>query len=528
MGSAATNPHGEDDRTSPTSFSTRPSTVNPSALEGDALYGRPETFRRLTTAISARPRAVAREKAYALCALIFIGDWVFSCLAIFAGLVFRDWQRLGWTLRSESLLDLRSSPLTWSLVGATTFVWLMALLHTYEIQNLYRLRRWSQNLVRSVLVWSGFVWAYIGLFKVTGYAPRLGVVYCALTILVLEALWRLSSFVFLVQPNIKESATSRILMVGWNDKVTQLWKAMRGDIAQLGEVVGSVPMPGGTFSSRPPAEVAVLGDYFDLPSLVAECQVDSIILSEVTCSAVDIESLIRFCQRELIGFRMVPEYFPAFGSGLQVQTLSGVPLLGVCHLPLDRTLNRMIKRSTDILGALCGLALSTLIVPVCAVATYLESPGPIFEWQRRISRGGKIFNICKMRTTEVPNKEISMLHFPDNPEPRILTVGNMMQRFYIDSLPRFFSVLVGDMSLVGPAPEQIENTNKLKAEIPNYSARHEIRPGLTGWAQIQGLQGDADPRKRIEADLYYLERWSVLLDIYCIMATLFRTRSLKD
>jgi lipopolysaccharide/colanic/teichoic acid biosynthesis glycosyltransferase len=342
------------------------------------------------------------------------------------------------------------------------------------------------------------------------------------------ALWRLISFVFLVQPGVKEAATSRILVVGWNEKVTQLWKAMRRDIAQLGEIVGSVPMPEGTFAARPPAELAVLGDYFDLPSLVAECQVNAIILADVTCSAVDIQSLIGFCQREMIAFQMVPEYFPALSSGLRVQTLSGVPLLGVSELPLDRTLNRMIKRSTDIVVSLFGLLLSAFIVPIFAAAIYLQSPGPIFQWQRRTSRGGKSFNICKIRTTEVVRPGPALQDPAPETEPRVLWAGKMMQEFYIDSLPRFWSVLMGDMSLVGPAPEHFENAHRLKTEIPNYSARHEIRPGLTGWAQIQGLQRDADPGRRTEADLYYLENWTVWLDLYCVLATLLRTRSLRD
>jgi len=390
------------------------------------------------------------------------------------------------------------------------------------------LRRWSGNLVKSALIWSGIVWAYIGLFKVTGYAPRVGVVYCAVTMFGFVTFWRLISFVFLVQPGIKEAATSRILVVGWNEKVTQLRKAMRRDIAQLGEIVGSVPMPEGTFASRPPAELAVLGDYFDLPSLVAECQVNSIILSDATCSAVDIQSLISFCQREMIAFQMVPEYFPALSSGLRVQTLSGVPLLGVCQLPLDRTFNRMIKRLTDIVGALCGLMVSAVIVPSFACAIYLESPGPIFQWQRRTTRGGRSFNICRIRTTSMTPTNVPFDLQTGNSAPRILWIGKLMQRFYIDSLPRFWNVLVGDMSLVGPAPEHFESTTRLKVEIPNYSARHEIRPGLTGWAQIQGLQRDADPGKRTEADLYYLENWSAWLDLYCVMATLLRTRSLAD
>jgi exopolysaccharide biosynthesis polyprenyl glycosylphosphotransferase len=488
-----------------------PSTERPKAAQ--------EIFKR------AAPQAIPREYAYGLCALILMGDWLVACSAVYAGLTLRDWQRNGWVLVLKNPFDLQSPLALWSLIGGILFSWFMVAFKTYEVANLYNLRRWSKNLVRSVFLWAVAVWAIIGLFQVANFAPRLGALYCILTLTGFATLWRLVSFMFLIQPNVKEAASSRVIVVGWNDKVADLRKAMRRDLSQLEEIIGCVPMPGGYFAAKPPAELAVLGDYSAIPTLVAECNANSIILSDVSCPPLEIQHLIGFCQRELINFRMVPGYFPALKSGLQIQTLSGVPLLGVSQLPLDRTINRLVKRVIDVLGAIVGLCVSSLIVPAFAVIVYLESPGSVLYKQRRTSRGGRTFDIYKIRSMSADAESASGAVWCKKDDPRRLKIGTFMRKFNIDELPQFWNVLIGDMSLVGPRPERPELIEKFKDEIPNYNARHEVRAGLTGWAQIQGLRGDTDLNKRIEADLYYLENWSVMVDFYCIIATLFKVKN---
>jgi exopolysaccharide biosynthesis polyprenyl glycosylphosphotransferase len=501
-------------------FSPKRSTVvpfptsNPLPEQGQAA---PEVLRESPTRVN------PRENAYGLCALLLIGDWVAACLAVFAGLLVRDWQRNNWVFSPISPFDLQAPLALWSLSGGGLFTWFMMMFKTYEITNLYNVRRWTKNLVRSVFLWAVAVWAFIGLFQITSFAPRLGAVYCVLALMGFVTLWRLISFIFLIQPDVKEAASSRVIVVGWNEKVAHLRKAMRRDLSQLGEIIGCVPMPGGYFASKPPAELAVLGDYSSIPRLVAECNANSIILSDVSCPSREIQDLIGFCQREMIGFKMVPEYFPALNSGLQVQTLSGVPLLGVTQLPLDRTLNRMVKRVVDIFGAMIGLSISAVIVPPFALMVYLESPGPIFYKQRRTSRGGRTFEIYKIRSMRIDAESGSGAVWCN--DPRRLKIGSFMRKYNIDELPQFWNVLIGDMSLVGPRPERPELILRFKDEIPNYNARHEVRAGLTGWAQIHGLRGDTDLSKRIEADLYYLENWSVMVDFYCILTTFVRVKN---
>ncbi len=468
---------------------------------------------------------IPREYAFMLAAMIMLGDLLISCAAIFAGLQLREWQRLGSVFNAANRVNLDSSLLMWSIGGGALFVWLMVLFRTYETANLYRVQRWFKNMLKSVFIGSTLAWACIGVFKIADFSPRIGIVYSMLTLASGFVLWRLVSFMVLIQPRVKEAASSRVIVVGWNERATHLRQAMRRDLAQLQEIIGCVPMPGGRFAQPPPSELAVLGDYSALPRLVAECRANAVILSDLSCSSREIQHLITFCQREMINFQLVPEYFPALNSGLQVETTSGVPLLGVRELPLDRTINRVFKRVMDILGSIVGLLICAVIIPPFALMVYLESPGPIFYRQLRTSRSGRTFHIYKIRSMRLDAEATSGAVWCQKEDPRRLKIGTFMRKTNIDELPQFWNVLVGDMSLVGPRPERPELIEKFKGTIPNYNARHEVRTAITGWAQIHGLRGDTDLTKRIEADLYYLENWSPLLDLYCIVATMFKIKN---
>ena len=468
-----------------------------------------------------------REFVFMLTGIVMLGDWLVSCAAVFASLQFREWQRVG------SFIGNPANPLTrelltmlgWSAGGGALFVWLLILFKTYEVDNLYRVQRWLKNAVKAVVTWSTINWAFIGLFHVTDFAPRLGVVYSMFTLVSFFVLWRLVTFLFMIRPRVKEAASTRVIVVGWNDRAAHLRFAMRRDLAQLQEIIGCVPMPGGHFMARPPTEVAVLGDYSALPRLIKECNATSIILADVSCSSREIQHLITFCQREMINFQLVPEYFPALHSGLQVNSMSGIPLLSVRELPLDRTINRLFKRGMDIVGALVGLGLCAFIFPIFAALVYIESPGPVIYRQRRTSRSGRTFFIYKIRSMKMDAEKNSGAVWCKQEDDRRLKIGTFMRKTNIDELPQFWNVLKGDMSLVGPRPERPELIEKFKDTIPNYNARHEVRTAITGWAQIKGLRGDTDLTKRIEADLYYLENWSPFMDCYCLVMTFFKVKN---
>jgi exopolysaccharide biosynthesis polyprenyl glycosylphosphotransferase len=451
-----------------------------------------------------------------------MGDGIAAGLAILAGLELREWQRTAGKMSLSTLPMVESRLVIWSIAGSLLFIWFMLMLKTYEVTNLYRMQKWLMNLIKSAILCAAAGWAYIGFMKLTGFSPRIGVIYGTVFLLFGVGMWRLCSFVLLINPRIKEAVSARIIVIGWNERAANLRQAMRRDLAQMGEVIGCIPPPSGICTSRPPKGVAVLGDFSDLPGLVTECQASSIILADVSMPTPEIQQLIAYAQRELLDFQMIPDYFPALNSGLQVQTVSGVSLLGVSKLPLDSMVNRMMKRLIDIAGAAFGLLITFPIVLLFCAIVFAESPGPVLYKQRRTSRSGRTFTIYKIRSMRLDAESASGAVWCKKEDNRRLRIGAFMRRWNIDELPQFWNVLIGDMSLVGPRPERPELIMKFKEEIPNYNARHEVRSGLTGWAQIQGLRGDTDLKLRIEADLYYLENWSLIFDFYCIVRTFFK------
>jgi exopolysaccharide biosynthesis polyprenyl glycosylphosphotransferase len=221
----------------------------------------------------------------------------------------------------------------------------------------------------------------------------------------------------------------------------------------------------------------------------------------------------------MVDFKVVPSYFQILVSGLHLETVRGVPILGVSRLPLDRSFNIFLKRFVDVVGSLVGLALALPIVAIFGALVYSESPGPIFYRQRRLGRRGMEFDILKIRSMRLDAETKGKVGWTTKDDPRRLRIGAFMRRWNIDEVPQFWNVLLGEMSLVGPRPERPELIRNFKHEIPHYNARHNAKPGITGWAQVNGLRGDTDLNKRIKSDLWYLENWNLFLDFQIMFLT---------
>jgi len=467
----------------------------------------------------------SRENASRLGTFLLAGDWAIAAFSIYAGLLFRELWRQNW--HYDMINDLTVKPLiyAWSLCGAFIFVWFMAWFRTYEGANLFRLNVIVKNSFKATCLCAIAVWAIVGFFGIFVYAPRLGVLLSAVMLFSMMVAWRLVAYGMMIRPEARSTVSSRVIMVGWNPNAERLLSAMRNDIGNLSDVIGCVPMPGGRFDAMPPKDVPVLGDYSAIRELAQLHKANSVVLADTSCSNVEIESLIHLCQAELLTFRMVPEFFPSLHSGLAVEDVSGVPLLGIHYLPLDRTRNRLLKRVMDIVGACFGLFITAPIMAVFMVMVYLESPGPVLYRQLRTSRNGRNFEIFKIRSMKVDAEKGTGAVWCKQQDDRRLKIGAFMRKTNIDELPQFWNVLIGDMSLVGPRPERPELIAQFKNNIPNYNARHKVRAGLTGWAQINGWRGDTDLTKRIEADLYYMENWSLAMDIHCMVATFFKVKN---
>lgn len=317
------------------------------------------------------------------------------------------------------------------------------------------------------------------------------------------------------------SLRERVLLVGWNSDAALLAKNMREERAGSYELIGWLPSPQQS-PDVSAAGVACLGPYEELVSVLRYSLIDVVIFTDHHARRDDILDVAGVCERELVQFQLVPSYFQILLSGLHLHTFSGLPLLGVSKLPLNQLENRVVKRVFDIIGGAIGLVLAAPIIAIFGMLVYLESPGKIFYHQRRLGRKGEPFHLIKIRSMRLDAEKDGRVGWSTKVDDRRLKIGSLMRKYNVDELPQFWNVLKGELSLVGPRPERPELIAGFKHEIANYNARHTVKPGLTGWAQIHGLRGDTCLTERIRHDLYYMENWSLGLDVQIMFLTFFK------
>ncbi len=316
-----------------------------------------------------------------------------------------------------------------------------------------------------------------------------------------------------------------VVILGTNHIAARLTETLHGEPRRRANILaylrtdGSVPAP-----EIPPALVG--GGVDGLAALLEKGNVDEVILANP--SRLDHETLsgiVVDCERHLAEFHMVPDMFSLLTSRVGVQTLDGIPLLGVSKWPLDFFWNRSLKRIEDIAGAAAGLLIFSLPVVLAAVAIKVTSRGPVFYSQERCGEKGRHFRIWKLRTMRADAHGQNGSKWTVENDPRRTPVGAFLRRWNIDEMPQFWNVLKGDMSIVGPRPEQPEFVEQFRDDIERYMWRHVSKPGITGWAQINGLRGDTSINERIKYDLYYLENWSLSFDFKIVARTIFANKN---
>lgn len=312
----------------------------------------------------------------------------------------------------------------------------------------------------------------------------------------------------------------KIILLGMGETARQLIRNFAENPRWGGDVVGVLRFNGG----EPAPEfddLPISGMVDDFEKVIKDHPVDEVIITRLDLPHQRIMEIILICEKNLIGVKLVPDVLSIMTSQVEVVNLDGIPLLGLRTLPLHSTWNRFIKRILDLFGAVAALVLALPVLLICAVAVKLSSRGPIFYRQERIGENGDTIVIYKLRTMPVDAERRTGPVLPKCDDPRATKVGRFLRRFSLDELPQLWNVIKGDMSLVGPRPERPVFVEQFKESIPRYMSRHLIKSGLTGWAQVNGLRGDTSIKMRVKYDMYYLENWSLPLDIKIILLTLF-------
>jgi exopolysaccharide biosynthesis polyprenyl glycosylphosphotransferase len=382
-----------------------------------------------------------------------------------------------------------------------------------------------KEVVVSCLIWGAGFLGFSLFFKFQPALSRVYVAFATVTAMAGLYTWRRLFYGFLQQESVARKLRQRILVVGWTDYAQRLKNIVEKDASHPYEFVCCIPVPDGKFQQQPPNDLPQINSHAEIRPLLQTLSVDIVLVADLNVPVHHLEALAGLCERELVQFKVLPSYFSILVSGLYLETISGIPILGVSRLPLDCMFNRLIKRLLDILGGLIGLLLSTPVLAIFGALIYLESPGPILYRQRRLGRNGKTFNMLKLRSMRLDAEQNGRVGWSTKDDPRRLRIGSFMRKWNIDEIPQFWNVLKGEMSLVGPRPERPELIRNFKHQIPHYNARHTVKPGITGWAQVNGLRGDTDLTERIIHDLYYVEHWNLLFDLQTILQTFFKNRN---
>lgn len=268
--------------------------------------------------------------------------------------------------------------------------------------------------------------------------------------------------------------------------------------------------------------IRVIGKIGDLSTILELNTLDEIAITLSIEEYQKLESIVTSCEKSGVHTKFIPDYNNIIPTRPFMEDLMGLPVINIRHVPLTSMVNATIKRVVDIFGAVVALILFSPVMLLTAAAIKITSPGPLIYSQERVGLHNKPFKMYKFRSMEVqpPLKEKSQWTTPG--DSRVTSIGKFIRKTSIDEMPQLVNVLKGDMSLVGPRPERPFFVERFKEEIPRYMIKHQVRPGMTGWAQVNGYRGDTSITKRIEHDLYYIENWTLGFDFKILFLTVFR------
>ena len=268
--------------------------------------------------------------------------------------------------------------------------------------------------------------------------------------------------------------------------------------------------------------IKILGTTENLSVILPENKLDEIVITLSLAEYHKLARIVGMCEKSGVQTKFIPDYNNVIPTRPYTEDILGMPVINIRHVPLSNAFNAFLKRCVDIFGALVAILLFSPVMLGTAIIIKVTSPGPLIFKQERIGKHNHPFYMYKFRSMVVQEEKAEKQGWTTKNDPRVTPVGKFIRKTSIDELPQLFNILVGDMSLVGPRPERPQFVEKFKEEIPRYMIKHQVRPGLTGWAQVNGYRGDTSIQKRIEYDLYYIENWTMGFDFKIIFLTFFK------
>ena len=267
---------------------------------------------------------------------------------------------------------------------------------------------------------------------------------------------------------------------------------------------------------------AHLKDKEKLERILEGNELDEVVIALRAEDYGKLERIVDVCEKAGVHTKMIPDFGNVISTRPYIEDVQGIPVIHVRRVPLNIMRNRAAKRAVDLIGATVAIILFSPVMLLTVLVVALTEEGSVIYRQERVGLHNQVFYMYKFRSMIMQDEEKEKAEWSTRNDPRITPVGKLIRRTSIDELPQLFNVLKGEMSLVGPRPERPQFVQKFRDEIPRYMVKHQVRPGMTGWAQINGYRGNTSIEKRIEYDLYYIENWTMVFDMKILILTIFK------
>lgn len=395
--------------------------------------------------------------------------------------------------------------------------------HLYEPKRTRTKRKELINIVEANVVGLMLFASVLFAFRRSGYfanfSTRMITAFCIINIIA-TTVERFGIRFILTRMRRNGFNQKHIMLVGFSDVSDQFIDACRRNPDwgyNIYGIVDDITETGVSYKG-----VRIVGKIKDLEEILAGNTIDEIAITLPLAAYEKLGSIVSICEKSGVHTKFIPDYNNVIHSRPVTEDMDGLPVINIRNVPLTDPVKAAAKRLIDIVGSVFGIILFSPVMLTVAVLIKLSSSGPIIFKQERVGLHNKPFMMYKFRSMVEQKPEDEKKGWTTPGDPRVTKVGKFIRKTSIDELPQFFNVLMGRMSLVGPRPERTQFVEMFKEEIPRYMIKHQVRPGITGWAQVNGLRGDTSIHERVRYDIWYIENWSMELDIKIMFLTIFK------
>jgi exopolysaccharide biosynthesis polyprenyl glycosylphosphotransferase len=456
------------------------------------------------------------KKQRAVASVYLINDAIASCLAMLCA----------WFLRFQ----FEVIPVTKGQQSLATYAMILPFVAiifplAFAVQGLYRIRttrgkteEWTAVLIGSIVgtvILSGVIlWIRPGNPELPYSRATLGIFVVLAIVFVIGG----RSLVRLMVERRHRAGRDldRVLIAGNGELARAVVGRMHAHRDQLGfRIVGY--LRNGDDGELP--DLPCLGTIDDAENVIAGHAIDHVFVALPHASSSAMMALLDRLVRSVVSIHVVPDLLQFMVLRSRVEDLDGLPTINLSEAPMEGW-SRFVKRAFDLVVAMAALVVLSPLMILIALLIWLEDGGPVLYRQVRMGLDGKPFDILKFRSMRVGAERDTGAVWAEKDDPRRTRIGRVIRAWSLDELPQLLNVIAGDMSVIGPRPERPEFVEQFRAEFPHYMLRHKVRAGMTGWAQVHGWRGNTSIRMRIEHDLYYIENWSLLLDVKILFMTI--------